>query len=138
MAAEEKTRTSGGRREGLTLERPALTGAQSKGVVKIQIMHTMIILHSRHHVKKGKKKKGKERESSKKGSRLKVQSIMELAELVKSGQVRVPKSLMHYHQDRVQLFDQVFTILSPEDVKQMIPNILKVQHVTRKRIFFKI
>jgi hypothetical protein len=57
---------------------------------------------------------------------LKVQSISELAELVKSGQVQVPRSLVDYQEDRFQLLDQVFTILSPDDVKGMLPDILKV------------
>lgn len=57
---------------------------------------------------------------------MKVQSISELAELVKSGQVQVPRSLVDYQTDRFQLLDQVFTILSPDDVKGMLPDILKV------------
>ena len=52
--------------------------------------------------------------------------MSELAELVKTGQVQVPKSLSHYMSDRVQLLDQVFTILSQDDVKDMIPASLKV------------
>ena len=57
---------------------------------------------------------------------LKVRSVSELAELVTSGAVRVPKSLVEYVDDRVQLLDQVFTILSPTDIKGMLPDILKV------------
>ena len=78
----------------------------------------------RHQVKKSKKKREKDRE--RRGERLKVHSITELAELVKSGQVQVPRSLVHYQNDKVQLLDQVFTILSPDDVKGMLPDILKV------------
>lgn len=52
--------------------------------------------------------------------------MSELAELVKSGQVQLPKSLVHYQKDKVQLLDQMFTILSPDDVKGMLPDILKV------------
>lgn len=55
-----------------------------------------------------------------------MRSISELAELVKSGQVQVPKGLDHYKKDRMQLLDQIFTILPPEDIKSMIPDILKV------------
>ena len=78
---------------------------------------------------KKKKKHGEQERGEKKegGAQLKVRSITELAELVKSGQVQVPRSLSHYQQDRVQLLDQVFTILSPKDIKGMLPDILKVQ-----------
>lgn len=83
--------------------------------------------HTRHldSQRKSKKKK-KERDRERKGGRLKVQSIAELAELVKSGQVQVPRSLLDYQKDKLQLLDQVFTILSPDDVKGMLPDILKV------------
>lgn len=76
--------------------------------------------------KKKKKHKERDRTETKETDRLKVRSISELAELVKSGQVQVPRSLLHYQQDKVQLLDQVFTILSPKDVKGMLPDILKV------------
>lgn len=68
----------------------------------------------------------KKKDKDKGIGRLKVQSMSELAELVKTGQVQVPKSLSHYLTDKVQLLDQVFTILSPDDVKDMIPASLKV------------
>jgi len=55
-----------------------------------------------------------------------VRSVSELAQLVSSGTVHIPKSLVHYVEDRVQLLDQIFTILSPSDVKGMLPDILKV------------
>ena len=76
--------------------------------------------------KKKKKHRERDREPREETNRLKVRSISELAELVKSGQVQVPKSLVHYQQNRLQLLDQVFTILSPKDVKGMLPDILKV------------
>ena len=57
---------------------------------------------------------------------LRVRSVSELARLVSSGTIHVPKSLVHYMEDRVQLLDQIFTILSPSDVKGMLPDILKV------------
>lgn len=55
-----------------------------------------------------------------------MRSVSELAKLVTSGKIRVPKSLVHYVDDRAQLLDQVFTILSPSDIKGMLPDILKV------------
>ena len=69
---------------------------------------------------KKKQKKDKDKEKRK------VRSITELAELVRTGQVQLPKNLSHYQQDRWQLLDQVFTILSEDDVKGMLPDILKV------------
>ena len=69
------------------------------------------------------KKKQKDKEKEKR----KVRSISELAELVKAGQIQLPKSLSHYQQDKLQLLDQVFTILSEDDVKGMLPDILKVR-----------
>ena len=39
----------------------------------------------------------------------------------------MPKSLAHYIEDRPQLVDQLFTILSESDVKGMLPDILKVR-----------
>ena len=71
--------------------------------------------------KSKRRKKEKEREGS-----LRVRSISELARLVSSGAIRVPKSLINYADDRTQLMDQVFTILSPDDIKGMLPDILKV------------
>ena len=52
--------------------------------------------------------------------------MTELAALVASGTVRVPQSLRQYVADRTQLLDQVFTILSPDDVSGMLPDVLKV------------
>ena len=48
-----------------------------------------------------------------------MKSVSELAKLVTSGRLHVPKSLVHYVDDRAQLLDQIFTILSPSDVKGM-------------------
>ena len=73
------------------------------------------------HRKSKKRKKEKESEGP-----LRVRSISELARLVSSGAIRVPKSLINYADDRTQLMDQVFTILSPDDIKGMLPDILKV------------
>ena len=42
-----------------------------------------------------------------------------------SGEVKVPKGLRHYAEDRAQLLDQVFTILSESDVRGVLPDILK-------------
>ena len=68
------------------------------------------------------------RRGKKEGRResLQVRSVSELAKLVTSGKIRVPKSLVDYVDDRAQLLDQVFTILSPSDIKGMLPDILKV------------
>ena len=52
-----------------------------------------------------------------------------------SGEVSVPRSLSHYAEDRVQLLDQVFTILSESDVRGMLPDILKVRVTTRTALF---
>ena len=52
--------------------------------------------------------------------------MTELAALVASGAIRVPKGLQHYVADRTELLDQVFTILSPADVRGMLPDVLKV------------
>lgn len=68
----------------------------------------------------------KKKQKDKTKEKRKVRSITELAELVKAGQIQLPKSLEHYKQDRWQLLDQVFTILSEEDIKSMLPDILKV------------
>lgn len=79
-------------------------------------------------MKAKKKRRHRERSGEESEDRLKVRSISELAELVKSGQVQVPRSLHQYQSDRVQLLDQVFTILSPKDIKGMLPDILKVNY----------
>lgn len=96
-----------------------------------QLANNRCILISAHHTrhlgsKKKSRKKKKEKNRERKGGRLKVQSIAELAELVKSGQVQIPRSLVEYQSDKLQLLDQVFAILSPDDVKGMLPDILKV------------
>ena len=74
-----------------------------------------------------RKTAGKKNNGSKK-EKLKVQSVSELADLITSGTIQVPRSLTHYMNDPVQLLDQVFTILSPEDVKGKLPDILKVSN----------
>lgn len=51
--------------------------------------------------------------------------MTELAKLVTSGAVQVPKSLVNYASDKALLLDQVFTILSPSDINGMLPDILK-------------
>lgn len=51
--------------------------------------------------------------------------MTELAKLVTSGAVQVPKSLVNYATDKALLLDQVFTILSPSDINGMLPDILK-------------
>ncbi len=67
------------------------------------------------------------RHSKKTGSSgLKVRTVSELAALVSSGAVRVPQGLEHYVSNRQHLLDQVFTILRPEDVSAMLPDVLKV------------
>ena len=59
-----------------------------------------------------------------------MRTISELVKLVISGEVKVPKTLGHYYvEDRVQLLDQVFTILSEDDVRGMLPDILKARTV---------
>lgn len=61
----------------------------------------------------------------------KVHSISELVKLVMSGEIKVPKCLGHYVEDRAQLLDQVFTILPESDVKGMLPDILKVRRLVQ-------
>lgn len=51
--------------------------------------------------------------------------MSELAKLVTSGAVQVPKSLVNYASDKALLLDQVFTVLSPSDINGMLPDILK-------------
>lgn len=83
--------------------------------------------HRSHGHSRSKKKKrsrsgnGDER----RGGPLRVRSVSELASLVECGAIRVPKNLEHYIEDSTQLLDQVFTILSPDDIKGMLPDILK-------------
>ena len=60
-----------------------------------------------------------------------MQTISELVKLVIAGEVTVPQSLSHYVEDRAQLLDQVFTILSETDIRGMLPDILKV-----RKLFF--
>lgn len=64
---------------------------------------------------------------SKKEIKTGLKTVSELAKLVTSGAVQVPKSLVHYASDKALLLDQVFTILSPNDVNGMLPDILKVR-----------
>lgn len=66
------------------------------------------------------------RPKSKKDIKAGLRTVSELAKLVTSGAVQVPKSLLHYSSDKALLLDQVFTILSPSDVNEMLPDILKV------------
>lgn len=63
---------------------------------------------------------------SKKDIKAGLKTVSELAKLVTSGAVQVPKSLVHYASDKPVLLDQIFTILSPSDVNGMLPDILKV------------
>ena len=63
---------------------------------------------------------------SKKDIKAGLKTVSELAKLVTSGAVQVPKSLLNYASDKAMLLDQVFTILSPTDVNEMLPDILKV------------
>ena len=57
----------------------------------------------------------------------KVRSISELVKLVISGEVQVPKTLGHYVEEREELLDQVFTVLSENDIRGMLPDILKAR-----------
>ena len=63
------------------------------------------------------------------GKEKKVRTISELVKLVISGEVKVPKTLLHYAEDRDQLLEQVFTILSENDVRGMLPDILKARNI---------
>ena len=73
-----------------------------------------------------KAKKDKKKPSHTSSSKHKVRNITELAKLVSSGKVNVPQSLVNYTEERLLLLDQLFTILTPDDVRGMLPDILKV------------
>lgn len=77
---------------------------------------------TQEHYKKDRKK----RQIRSSSSKHKVRNISELAKLVSSGRVKVPQSLVKYVDERLVLLDQLFTILTPDDIKGMLPDILKV------------
>ena len=88
-----------------------------------------VLLSCRSHGHSRSKKKKRSRSGNgdeRRGGALRVRSVSELASLVECGAIRVPKNLEHYIEDSTQLLDQVFTILSPDDIKGMLPDILKV------------
>lgn len=60
------------------------------------------------------------------GKAHKSRSLSELVELVSTGAIQIPQSLMSYVEDKSQLLDQIFTILASDDIKEMLPESLKV------------
>ena len=56
----------------------------------------------------------------------KFKTLSQLAKLVQSGKLKIPCSLVEYVDDHASLIDQLFTILTVEDIEGMLPDILKV------------
>ena len=78
-------------------------------------MTIRICIH--RHSKANKESTGKSHKS---------RSLSELVELVSTGAIQIPQSLMSYAEDRSQLLDQIFSILTSDDIKEMLPDALKV------------
>ena len=53
-------------------------------------------------------------------------NLMQLAKLVQAGSLSMPRGLDAYFDDRPSLLDQLFTILTQEDIQGLLPDILKV------------
>ena len=87
---------------------------------RVSVYHVLLILC------RGSSQSKRAKPKSKKDIKAGLKTVSELAQLVTSGAVQVPKSLVHYASDKALLLDQVFTILSPSDVNGMLPDILKV------------
>ena len=51
---------------------------------------------------------------------------MQLAKLVQAGSLSMPRGLDAYFDDRPSLLDQLFTILTQDDIQGLLPDILKV------------
>ena len=79
-------------------------------------------------------KKDKHARAHPSSSRHKIRNISELAKLVSSGRVKVPQSLENYADDKLILLDQLFTILTPDDIRGMLPDILKVGLLLDKKL----
>ena len=58
----------------------------------------------------------------------KFKTLAQLAKLVQSGKLDIPRSLVEYVDDHASLIDQIFTILTIEDIEGMLPDILKVMY----------
>ena len=86
-------------------------------------MFTLLNISSRSHSSKKDKHTRAHGASS---GKHKVRNISELAKLVASGKVKIPQSLESYADDKMVLLDQLFTILTPNDIRGMLPDILKV------------
>ena len=69
------------------------------------------------------------KQRAKTASRHKIKNVLELTKMVQSGKLKVPKSLLHYIDDHGTLLEQLFTILTQEDIKGMAPDTLKVCYV---------
>lgn len=71
-------------------------------------------------------RRSKKNKESTTGKAHKSRSLSELVELVSSGVIQIPQSLMAYAEDKSQLLDQIFTILGSDEIKDMLPDPLKV------------
>ena len=73
----------------------------------------------------------RKREGSSSSSRQdqKLKTLSQLAKLVQSGKLDLPCSLIEYIDDHTSLIDQIFTILTLEDIEGMLPDILKVYYM---------
>ena len=91
----------------------------------------MFLIHRKSTQKKGKRKRRKESPTVKlvleneECLRLKIDKKL-VEEFKLAGRSDFPKSLMSYVGDRDELLEEVFTILSKEDIKGLLPDILKV------------
>ena len=56
----------------------------------------------------------------------KSKTLIQLAKMVQNGKLKIPSSLVEYIDDHTSLIDQIFTILTIEDIEGMLPDILKV------------
>lgn len=56
--------------------------------------------------------------------------------MVQSGKLSVPKSLLHYVDDHSLLLEQLFAILTLEDIEGMLPCVLKVQETSHNYIHY--
>ena len=59
----------------------------------------------------------------------KIKNLSQLAKLVQTGKLEVPLGLTNYVTDHTSLIDQIFTILTGDDIEGMLPDILKVSGI---------
>lgn len=78
--------------------------------------------HEKHHAVKRKKVDNSDHHHTK---QTKIKNLSQFAKLVQTGKLEVPLSLTNYITDHTSLIDQLFTILTGEDIEGMLPDILK-------------